>query len=389
MKAIQYGAGNIGRGFIAQLFRESGYEVVFAEVSQDLVERLNTDNCYPIRIVSNDSSCEITVDGVRAVNGADVESVSSEIVDADIIATAVGVGTLPKISKTIAYGLSKRWASKNMKPLNIIICENLLDADKYLYNLIASELGEDEIKYLGETVGFVKASIGRMVPVMTEEMQEGNPLRIWVEEYCKLPVDKNGFKGEVPNIKNMNPISPFEFYIQEKLFIHNAGHAMAAYLGNLKKHTYIWECYSDETIVSKCRKALMESAQALAIEHNVPLEGIQSHIEDLIFRFGNRGLGDTVARVGRDPKRKLSPNDRLIGACRLALKHNIKPEYLSEGVAAGMLFNRQDDLNSREIQDMIKSGGADSILREVCCLSPDEPLWDLVLSKYNYLISSF
>ena len=34
-KAVMFGAGNIGRGFIGQLFSESGYEVVFVDVVQE------------------------------------------------------------------------------------------------------------------------------------------------------------------------------------------------------------------------------------------------------------------------------------------------------------------------------------------------------------------
>ena len=40
-KAVQFGAGNIGRGFTGQLFSESGFEVVFVDVVQSLVDLLN------------------------------------------------------------------------------------------------------------------------------------------------------------------------------------------------------------------------------------------------------------------------------------------------------------------------------------------------------------
>lgn len=71
-----------------------------------------------------------------------------------------------------------RWKVEDFKSLNINICENLLDANHYLEKLIKSELTEVEKVLFDKYVGLVEASIGRMVPVMTPEMQEGNILKV-------------------------------------------------------------------------------------------------------------------------------------------------------------------------------------------------------------------
>lgn len=140
-------------------------------------------------------------------------------------------------------------------------------------------------------IGLVEASIGRMVPVMTQEMQGGNVLRVCVEEYGELPVDKAAFKGEIPDIKNMKPYSPFDFYIQRKLYIHNMGHAMTAYLGKLKEYSFIWEAIMDPSIKYVVSKAMQDSAVALSKEHSFGVEEILNYVDDLIYRFGNKQLG--------------------------------------------------------------------------------------------------
>ena len=229
--AVMYGAGNIGRGFLGQLLSESGYEVVFVDVDDALVARLDSDRAYPVRLVSNAGTREVVVRNVRAVHGRDLERVATEIARAELMATAVGVNVLPRIAAPIAQGLRRRWESGNTAPLDILICENRLDADHYLRELVREALGKQERDWLDERVGFVEVSIGRMVPVMTPAMQEGNPLRIWVEEYAELPVDRDGFRGPIPAIRNLVPFSPFSLYIHRKLFIHNLGHALTAYLG--------------------------------------------------------------------------------------------------------------------------------------------------------------
>ena len=190
-KFIMYGAGNIGRGFIGQLFSLSGYSVGFIDINKEVIARLNTDKEYPVDVVSNDGLEEIAVKNVYGIDGTDIELVSNEIASADIMATAIGVNVLKFIAKPIALGLKKRFEN-NAKPFNIIICENLIGADEFLKGLIKEQIPEYAERVENE-IGFVEASIGRMVPVMTEEKKQGNPLRVFVEPYNILPVDLNAF----------------------------------------------------------------------------------------------------------------------------------------------------------------------------------------------------
>ena len=210
MKAVMYGGGNIGRGFIGALLSQSGYEVTFVDVVDAVVDTLNREHKYPVRILSNEGHKDVEVLNVSAVNGNNMEAVADVIAGADIMATAVGARILKFIVPNIVAGLRKRWGM-NKGPLNIIICENLIGADSYLKGEIAKLMNEEEKKLLDEKVGFVEASIGRMVPVQTDEMKGDNPLRVCVESFGILPVDKAAFKGEIPAIKNMVPFTPFYF----------------------------------------------------------------------------------------------------------------------------------------------------------------------------------
>ena len=362
-KAVMYGCGNIGRGFIGQTFSLSGYEVVFIDVVQDIVDAINRDRRYPVCIISDDGMSESFVENVRAVNGIDVDAAAHEIATADLMATAVGVNALAKITASITKGIALRFQNNNTDPLNIIICENMLGADNYLRELIEKELSSQELKtFLKEKIGFVEASIGRMVPIQTDDMKRGNPLRVCVESYDELPVDEEAFKGEIPSLKNLKPFTPFSFYIKRKLFVHNMGHATAAYLGRLKNYTYIYEAIRDKEIEATVRRAMTESARALIKEYDVPEEELCEHVSDLISRFGNRGLKDTVLRVGGDPIRKLSEDDRMAGAIRECLSNGIEPRNICMGMAAGTLFTAQSDPSAVEVQSRIKREGIEAFL---------------------------
>ncbi len=373
MKAVMYGGGNIGRGFIGMLLSQSGYDVSFVDVVDTVVNTLNSEHTYPVRIITSEGHTDIDVKNVSAVDGKKPEDVALAIADCDIMATAVGVNVLKFIVKNIADGIVLRM-NKNPRPLNILICENLMDANKVLEKMIKEHLDDSQIEWFDKNVGLVEASIGRMVPVQTDEMKDGNPLRVCVESYGFLPVDRDAFKGEIPDIKNMVPFSPFDFYLKRKLYIHNMGHATCAYLGGLLGLDYIYEAIDNKDVYIIVKGAMEESARALSKKYGVSLESIMLHITDLLNRFTNAALRDTCARVGGDPTRKLSPADRIIGSSKLALEMGITPAYIAIGAAAAL---------TRYINEAETPTTAEAVLKDVCNLCESDELYSLILHMYN------
>ena len=165
-----------------------------------------------------------------------------------------------------------------------------------------------------------------------------NLLSIKVEPYCKLPVDRDGFIGEIPDLKYLEPISPFLYIIQRKLYIHNAGHAILAYLGYMIGKNYIWEAVAAEDLHTIVFFTLKQVAHALSLEHQVNIKEILNHIEDLLQRFANQALGDTTERVGWDPRRKLGPEDGIIGAYKLLRKYELRYCHFPFGISCWFTF---------------------------------------------------
>jgi mannitol-1-phosphate 5-dehydrogenase len=381
-KALQFGAGSIGRGFIGQLFARSGYEVVFVDVDSRLVGALNAARRYTVKVVSGDGGSEQAVEGVRAVDGRDREAVAAELVGAKVVGTAVGAAALPAIAPAVAEGLSRRWAAGISAPLDIILCENLVDADAAFRAMVASSLGPEDRARLDGLVGFVRASVGRMVPVMTEAERAADSLLVRVEEYDHLPVDARAFAGPPPPVVNMEPVAPFDLYVQRKLYIHNLGHAAVAYMGALEGFDYIWEAVGDARTLAAARKAMGESAAAIAAEHGEPAGPLLEHAEELLSRFANRALGDTVERVGRDLPRKLAPGDRIMGAIALCRKHGLPRLGALEVLAAALLF---EDPASRSLRETLASGGPKAVLEGICGMKRGDADIEYVLERYRVL----
>ena len=371
-KMIQYGAGNIGRSLVAQLFSRAGYEIVFIDVDKKIIDALNKERRYLIQ-VKDEKPEEIWVKNVRGVNGQDRDAVVNEIADADIMATAVGANALAHIYETIAEGVKRR-----VKPLNIIICENLRHMSRIFRENLLSYLPEGFP--INDSVGLVETTIGKMVPIMPEEVKKRDPLLVWAEAYNKLYVAKEGFIGEIPSIEDIVPLANFGAYVDQKLFVHNLGHAITAYFGYLvePENIYIWNSINNESICGIVEAAMWESAHALIYEYpgEFDEQGQKNYIDDLIRRFGNSYLGDTVYRVGRDITRKLGFNERLIGAARLDLKHKITPRYTALGIAAAFMFRAVDEGGNmfegdKKFSEELEQNGIDYMLRNICGLDMD------------------
>lgn len=363
--ALIYGAGNIGRGFLGQLFHMSGYETTFVDVNPRVIRALCEEGRYPIFITEAESYREYWVDGVCGILGDDGEAVAEAIAEADILATAVGVPVLPALAAPLARGIERRLAKGVRTPLAIIVCENMIGADRALCGWVRAAIAHEALSYFDEAIRFVEPSIGRMVPRTPEHLASRHPLAVCVEPYCELPVDRDAFRGDIPPVAHMIPYSPFDFHIRRKLYLHNMSHALCAYLGAERGYSYIWEAVADREIRQTARAALAEASEALSLEYGVPMEELNDFCEELLFRFDNRLLGDTVARVGWDTARKLSPRDRFMGAIRLCQSHGVAYSHILRGLCAGARFCPQGDTSSAGVFYAMKQNPARALC-ELC-----------------------
>lgn len=388
-KLVQFGAGNIGRSFIGQLFSRNGYEVVFVDIRGELVNALNQKSAYRVIIKRNNLPDEtLWVKNVRAVNAYDPERVAEELADATIIATAVGKHALPHIFPILVQGLQKRFEKQGQKPIDMIIAENIRDGAEYFHAGLKNLLPENYA--IDQLVGLVETSIGKMVPIMKQEDRQKDPLWIFAEPYNTLIVDKKGFKNPIPDVKGLQPVENIAAYVDRKLFIHNLGHAASAYFGYQynPNFTFIHEPLEVPELLQKVRQCMEQAAIALHKEypHDLALPALHDHIADLLERFQNRSLGDTIFRVGRDLPRKLGKDDRLVGAMLLARKHGYPCETIAEAVVAACQFRATDEFGNLfpDDKDFLENeypAGIEHILTHVCQLSRENKLESEVMEE--------
>ncbi len=379
-KAVQFGAGNIGRGFIAQLFHESGYEVVFVDVVPHMLDALRARRAYTIRIVGA-GAADVPIDNVRCVDGNDREAVARELDDCDIACTAVGAGALRFVAPNLAEGLRRRRAA-GRGPLNVLVCENLHEAGAYLRGLVSDRLPEAERGEVLAETGFVQAVVSRMVPLQSVEENGGDPLLVRVEAYKRLPVDLAAVVGALPEIVGVIPVANFVAHEARKLYTHNCAHASMGYLGWERDIEYGYEALEDPDVRAQVDAVVGETGQALIRRYGFEPDEHAAHVADLFERFTNRELGDTCLRLARDPVRKLAPGDRLMGAARLCESMGIRPQALSGVIASALRFDPPEDPSAGELQRRLHEEGMAETLRALCGLRANEPLMLDILDSY-------
>ena len=384
-KLIQIGAGNIGRSFIGERFASSGFEVVFVDVDATLIDEINRACQYQVVIKHNENSdTSIWVRGIRGIHGADVDHITEEIAGADYVATSVGLAALPRVAPVVASGIRAR-AERGGAPLDIILAENIRDASTLFRREIDACLKNDEpevVEFASRSVGLVETSIGKMVPIMTASDREIDPLWVFAEAYNTLIVDSKAFRGPLPPIDTLKPVESIRAYVDRKLFIHNLGHACVAYHGFVAhpERQYLYEVLADEEIADAARETMRESAAGLhaSYPNELDLDALYENIDDLLYRFRNRSLEDTVYRVGRDLMRKLGHDDRLIGPAIMAARHSLSIDRISKTIAAAILFRATDESgklfdNDSEFARRYEND-VDRILSEVAELSTEDPV---------------
>ncbi|MEM7344938.1 MAG: mannitol-1-phosphate 5-dehydrogenase [Chloroflexota bacterium] len=387
-QAVQFGAGNIGRGFIGVMLSKAGYGVTFVDVVDTLLEHLNRDKKYTIREVSESQTESVTVENVNAIDGRAEADVVSALAQTSLVTTAVGPNVLPIIAKAIAKGIQKRAELKIETPLNIIACENQINNSQILRGYVFEGLSEAERAYADQHVGFPNCVVDKVVTSPTEEEQAANPLLVIGEGTGLLIVDQTGFVGDPPVLSGMELTDNLPAYVEQKIFTLNTAHAVTAYLGYLRSYEFIHESLQDVVIYQIVSGVLEECSAVLVKRHGLDEATQRSYVGTVLGRFTNATLPDPVTRVAREPKRKLGPGDRLIQPALLALEMDIEPTQLATGIAAALLYDHTDDPEAMEIRGTITENGLDAALATYCGLDSDHELARLIKTKLSDLQTS-
>ena len=299
--AVHFGAGNIGRGFIAPVLQENDYKVTFVDINEELIDKVNSLKKYNINSLGIKNNTSLLIEDIEGVNLNDTSSVNNKLAEADLITTSVG----PKFVQDIFTTASCIKTNKNKA---FIAFENM-------YRASTSSSNEKTVKHLT----LIDAVVDKIVPP-----QDVQSLDVTVEEYGSIILDE---ETELKPLKESLVVSykNYENEFYKKLWLLNGLHLKLAYFGLSHDMKFIHEVLENEL----GRKFAEDSISALAKAYNVysnTNENLNEFSQNILNRFSLPELQDEVNRVARNPEIKFSLNERFEKPLRHLISEKIEVE---------------------------------------------------------------
>ncbi|WP_052226862.1 mannitol-1-phosphate 5-dehydrogenase [Microbacterium mangrovi] len=370
MKAVHFGIGNIGRGLIGLVLHRGGYEITFCDVSSALVDAMNAAGSYTVHEAGVGGAVSV-VTGFRALDsGMDPDTVAAEIATADVVTTAVGPTVLSRIAPLVVAGLRRRDPAR--PPLQVMACENAIGATDLLKSEIARLAGGDATTFRAV---FANTAIDRLVP--TQPSRDG--VDVTVEPFFEWAVERAPFGDDPPVLPGAHLVDDLAPFIQRKLYTVNTGHATAAYLGFRAGFETVPEALADPQIARVVATAMEETSAVLARRHGLDAVELAEYRTTALRRLADPAIpADTVARVGRQPMRKLSRHERFIGPAALAAEWGLPVEALLTGIGAALAFDVPADAQAVELRALLQTRDAGELTSILTGLDGSHPLFAAV-----------
>jgi mannitol-1-phosphate 5-dehydrogenase len=375
VKAVVIGPGRIGLGLAGDLLDRAGFELSVLGRGA-VIENLRRTGRYRLRLVDQDEQHEREVRVHRALCTADEAAVAARVAHADLVAVAVRPENLTAIAPLIASGLGAR---TRPQPLNVIAFENAIDAGPRLQAAVGAHLPPG---FPLAEHGFTGAVVARAVSRRSGDAGAATPLLLVGDTEETFQVHGPSLRGTLPWIPGLTRVDDFEGAFKAKLYVFSAGHATVAYLGFLKGYRYVHAAVRDHEIRAAALAAMREGQQGLAARYGRALVGGERELAAILTRFENAALNDPVARVGRDPRRKLAPGERLVGAARLCEAAGVQTAVLPLAAAAAVCFAAAGD-PAAAVATAEASAQTPSALRELCTAEAGSGYSDRVTAAWG------
>ena len=382
-----WGAGAIGRGFVADLFQAEGYELVLVDQSLTLVEQLRSTGGYPVVRAKNEQERdEVKIQEYRAYHTAEIEALQAEINQCDLMAIAVYAYVFDTVAQQLVPMLLQRMEVRPNSPFDVMLCVNLSHAGEKFTHALRKACPAEKVEQLLANTGIVETLVIRICPQVQVDLRQKEPLLVLTNGYPTLHVERKAFKGEIPNMPSLRLVEDMRAEETRKIYTYNMAQAALAYHGALRGYERIVDCIDDEKVHAEAEGALGEVSLALTAAYGFTPEDMADWNHGVMEQTANPALGDTVQRMGADPIRKLRRDDRLAGAALLCLQYGIQPTYLMRALAAALHYQHAQDQAAQQVKGLIAKQGVREAVKELCALKDEEhELLEDIVRAYHRL----
>jgi mannitol-1-phosphate 5-dehydrogenase len=366
-RIVIIGAGATGRGQLGQIAYSAGWVVTYIERDRELVDVLKRSGRFRVGL-AGERVVDLEVSNFQVFHTLD-EGGSRAIADADILATAVLPTNLQSTVPTIAQGLKLRRALSVANPLNVIACENMERSSSTLKRYLREGAPDLDWAWLEQHVGFPDSMVARAVPVPKD-----NPLYLMAEATQEWSVDLKGLVEPMPRLGGMTLSENQAAALERKLYIKNTGHFAIGILGFRKGYALMDQATRDPEVFELVDQATRESAWAVATKHNFDRDWLEDYRATFLEAMKSPFLPDDVSRVIREPMRKLTREERLVGPAMLACELGGNYQALAKMIALSLTLDNPADAQCRELRARLTVEGPTKTIAAVCGAPEGHPL---------------
>ena len=386
--AIIIGAGKMGRGFCAEILASAGCGITFVDSDDQRVERLAAARSYTIYKARKTYFETAVIEGFSALPfSAEGEIAELVATRGALVMLAVPSAELEKVANLLAVCVALKAMTTPDEPLDILLCVNEMEAKRTMVNAFESLLGGMALDYMRAKVGIVETVAICMCPELPDSLRERDPLGVLTNGYNEMPMDATAFRGVPPTSDRIRLTFDLMAEAHRKMYTFNTVYASIAYLALSSRKNYVWatEAMQDAAIVQAVHATLEEASAGLCGEYGFAKEEMDVWNTHILEVIDNPQLGDTISRLASDTPRKVGPQDRLVGAALLCLKHGGMPVTLAQVIACAYRYTQPLDLRSQLFLSFIQSEGIESALERYSRLAMRNQLHRMVRDAYEKL----
>lgn len=385
---VLIGAGKLGRGYLADLFKDAGYNLIFMEYSREMVAALREQGYYTLFRSREDGTGTdvIKFDDFEIYNTQDDYDKCVEILSTVNSASmhTYDDGFRP-IGHMLGDAVIKRVAEGNEEFLNVLVVANYLNPDKIVKGYMFERLTTEEQKnYVEEKVGLVQTLAYRGGYPASEEQLAQDPLAVAATDYPELPADEEAFKF-IPEGVNFLLLDRMSERLNIKLWTANIRGGIVAAVGKSLGYVTVEEANGDPYVV-KCAMLGWREAYYAAMKHfNFTEEEFKKGARK-DSKVYNKTTTDMLDRQVFGLKRKLGRQERFVGPALASLGQNRVPYFIAKAISLVFKYDNPEDPDSVEVLQFVGDQGIEKAVEKYCQLDleneQDYELYRLVLASW-------
>lgn len=376
---VVWGAGRIGRGFVAGLFHEPGWRIVFVDIDRALVDALNSQKAYTVFKARKEGIERTRVEGgFSALHTDQTEALAALFREEGLMLDiAVHEPKLGEVADMVAPLIAAR-AAAGAGAMDVMMNVNMLTPDAAFIRLMEQRLTGDALAYFRRSVGVTGIAAMCISPLATEAMLAEDPLALLNNAWPEQAIGAAQLRGEPPRLPHVRLSADVHAEETRKLYTLNMAHALCCYVGVKRGFATVIEAMSDASMRACVRQALEEASLGLSRAFGFSAEDMADWREAIVELLDNPTIDDNLPRLGADTRRKLSPADRLCGPARLCIEAGGRPAAIAAAIRAGFDF-RHDDPGTAFVRALVEEKGLPAAVCEVCGLQPSDALCRMIL----------